>query len=148
MLNREETQNRIDRFPTRCRQAGLKVTPQRIAVYNMLASTESHPTPEAIYSAVRPDLPSISLGTVYKILDQLNAKGMLRKIATADQAARYDARVDTHHHSICTACGRVDDVELDEGMSQEMGFLSPEGFHADQIDILMHGTCGDCLRAN
>ena len=149
MITQAEIENKINKFPTICRQAGLKVTPQRMAVYNMLASTDSHPTPEAIYAAVRPGLPSISLGTVYKILDLLNLKGILRKVCSLDQAARYDARITAHHHTACTQCGRLEDLDIDSIPAELVGEESPTGFHSERIEVLVHGLCRDCRpRAN
>ena len=146
MINPQEVQSRIERFPTMCRQAGLKVTPQRVAVYNMLAATDSHPTPEAIYTAIRPILPSVSLGTVYKILDLLDLKGILQRVATAEQAARYDARVDGHHHAMCIRCGRIDDIGLDELIDTDR-LRSINGFETTQAEVLVRGVCSECRLA-
>ena len=55
----------------RCREAGLNVTPQRIAIYRALLASEDHPTPEMLYRAVSRDMPSLSLATIYKTLDTL-----------------------------------------------------------------------------
>ena len=144
MVTQTEIEKKIKNFPTICRQAGLKVTPQRMAVYNMLASTDSHPTPEAIYAAVRPDLPAISLGTVYKILDLLNLKGILLKVSSLEQAARYDARVTAHHHTACTQCGRIEDLNADSVPAEFVGEESPTGFLPERIEVLVHGLCRDC----
>ena len=144
MIPQNIIQRRIEEFPGRCRKSGLKVTPQRVAVYNMLAGTDSHPTPEKIYSVIRHQLPSISLGTVYKILDFLNEKGLLRKVSTSKQAARYDACTDIHHHALCLDCGKVLDIDDDILPHNLYPIPAPEGFTAHQIEVLVSGTCLDC----
>ncbi len=137
-------QARIDRFPESCRQAGLKITPQRTAVFRMLAGTESHPTPEEVYSAIRGSLPSVSLGTVYKILDQFYRSGLLRKVSTEDTVARYDANLDPHHHLVCDACGRIQDVKLELPHLLEASASAQPDFRITHFDLFIHGRCKAC----
>ena len=144
MIHNEEVKRRIEHFPALCRQAGLKVTPQRTAVYGMLAGTDVHPTPESIYSAVRRSLPNVSLATVYKILDQLSAHGLVVKVSTPDQAARYDANTAGHHHSVCSRCGRIEDQEF-AGLARALSeSVPPAGFHVSRVDVVIHGYCAAC----
>jgi Fur family peroxide stress response transcriptional regulator len=147
MVHPDEVQRRVEGFPALCRHSGLKVTPQRLAVYAMLAATDAHPTPESIYSAVRRELPSVSLATVYKVLDQLTAHGLLTKVSTPDQAARYDARTDAHQHTACSRCGRIADLwmpRLDQALADAP---VPEGFQVSRVDVTLHGLCGECAAA-
>ena len=65
----------------RCRAAGLKATPQRIAVLRSLVLSDQHPSPESTYSDVRMSLPSISRGTVYKTLETLEEAGLIQQVA-------------------------------------------------------------------
>ena len=144
MIHPNEIQQRLSQFPQLCRQARLKVTPQRSAVYAMLAATDSHPTPESIHHAVRADLPNLSLATVYKILDQFAAHGLVQKIPNPDQAARYDARVDSHHHTVCGACGRIGDIALPR-LNQDLEHLpAPDGFQVSRVNVVVQGICAEC----
>jgi Fur family peroxide stress response transcriptional regulator len=144
MIHADEVKQRIERFPAMCRRAGLKVTPQRQAVYAMLAATDTHPTPDAIFSAVRRELPSVSLATVYKVLDQLAAHGLLVKVSTPDQAARYDARTESHQHAACARCGRITDLHA-EHLEEALARLPiPKGFQVRRVDVLVHGICAQC----
>jgi Fur family transcriptional regulator, peroxide stress response regulator len=140
-----EIQARMQRFPERCRAAGLKLTHQRSAIYGALAGTERHPSPEEVYEAVRPELPSISLATVYKVLDLFHRHGFLRKVSTEGQVARYDANMGAHHHLVCDACGRIQDVDS----ALPAGLESPlqSDFAVSHYDIIFHGLCADCRRA-
>lgn len=95
--------------------AGLRCTPQRLAVYDHLARAEHHPTAEEVFRAVRTEVPRISLATVYKALEALVETGVAARLpATAgDSGARYDARRDPHYHFRCLRTGTVHDLPTD-----------------------------------
>ena len=137
-------ERRINQFPDACRKAGLKVTHQRMAVYAMLAATEAHPTPEDVYSVIRAQLPSLSLGTVYKILDQFHKHGFLRKVSTEGHVARYDANTEVHHHLVCAGCGLIQDVHVEQPLAAMAPMPEAPDFAVTSYDILFHGLCKDC----
>ena len=91
------------------RRAGLRATPQRLAVLNLLLNTTSHPGPEAVHRTLAPAHPGLSLNTVYQTLHALDAAGMLRRVAGGLATYRYDANLHSHVHLVCRSCGRVDD---------------------------------------
>jgi Fe2+ or Zn2+ uptake regulation protein len=93
-------------------KAGLRCTPQRLAVYDELASTLHHPTAEEVFHAVRAKVPKISLATVYKALEALVAIGVATRLTASDGAgsARYDARGEDHYHFRCLRTGQVHDL--------------------------------------
>ena len=140
----EYTQQRIAEFPEACRKAGQKVTPQRSAIFAMLASTDAHPTPEEVYSEIRKSAPSISLATVYKILDMFHARGFIRRVSTQDQVARYDANMESHHHLICSGCGRIRDISFEQRVPVDAALVESNGFRVSDYEIHFHGKCGDC----
>lgn len=92
--------------------AGLRCTPQRLAVYDILIQAAHHPTAEEVYQAVRESIPRISLATVYKSLEALVAIGVATKLTAGIGAtrARYDARRDLHYHFRCLRTGTVRDL--------------------------------------
>jgi len=143
MLTQAKIQERTHRFPAQCKNAGLKVTHQRTAVYGMLAGTESHPTPEDVYSQIRQSLPTVSLATVYKILDLFHSYGFLRKVSTEGQVARYDANVDPHHHVICSQCGTIKDI-MPESASYSDALPKVPDFSITHSDVIYHGVCKKC----
>ena len=93
-------------------EAGLRATPQRLAVYDHLTREQGHPTAEEVYNAVRVTIPRISLATVYKSLEALVATGVASKLTAGDgdTCARYDARRDLHYHFRCLRTGAVHDL--------------------------------------
>src|SRR5437899_12848920 len=102
--------DRVQAFVAQCRAAGLAVTPQRLAIFRHLAATESHPSAEELHATVRRELPTLSLATVYKTLDTLAGVGAVRPVSRLGARGRWDANVTSHHHLVCTVCGRVTDV--------------------------------------
>lgn len=131
----------------RFRRVGLKVTPQRMAVYRALASRHDHPGPESIHRDVLRDLPAVSLATVYKALDAFERSGLATQVAVAGESRRYDANVDPHHHLVCTICRRVIDYNhqtLDA--LRAPGDLT--GFIAQSMQIQILGVCAACAEAS
>jgi len=148
MAQSAQLQERINAFPTACRGAGLKVTPQRVAVYSMLVKTTQHPSPEEVYSEIRKLSPSISLATVYKILDMFMLKGFIRRVSTQDQVSRYDANLAPHDHLICSGCGKIQDIMGDEPQMRQPSGNQTNGFQVVSSEIHYHGFCGDCASVN
>jgi Fur family peroxide stress response transcriptional regulator len=93
-------------------QAGLRCTPQRLAVYDQLIAASHHPTAEEVFHAVRTRIPRISLATVYKSLEALVAIGAASRLTASAGAgsARYDARGEDHYHFRCLRTGQVHDL--------------------------------------
>ena len=92
--------------------AGLRCTPQRLAVYQQLCDSAQHPSAENVFHAVRAQIPKISLATVYKALEALVAVGVATKLSAGVGVtrARYDARRDKHYHFRCLRSGTVHDL--------------------------------------
>ena len=94
--------------------AGLKITPQRLAVLEAVKFFENyHPTAEDIYRKVKENYPAISLSTVYRVLDKLVEIGEIKEIVVSSSERRYDARKGNHYHFVCKNCKRIFDVPMD-----------------------------------
>ena len=124
---------------------GQRFTEQRAAVYRFLSGTTSHPNADEVFQEVRGSIPGISLATVYKSLETLVNCGLASRLSYSDGSARYDARMDPHHHARCLSCGRVMDVPgpiLDgevEHVSEEVDGFSVVGYRLELI-----GFCDEC----
>ena len=90
--------------------AGLRCTPQRLAVYDELTRADHHPTADEVYRRVKGRIPNISLATVYKALDALESRGLAAKLAAGSGPALYDARSEGHYHLRCLRSGRIQDL--------------------------------------
>src|SRR5689334_20745091 len=89
---------RMALFQQRCHDLGLACTHQRIVIYRAIAGSVSHPTPESVYEQVRREMPTISLGTVYKNIHTFMEAGLLREVNILHESLRVDANLDDHHH--------------------------------------------------
>jgi len=89
---------RVEEIRDKISDSGLKVTPQRIAVYHALVDMKDHPTAEMIKNHIAEKNPSISLATVYKTLEAFVNKNLIRKIKTEEDVMRYDPILEEHHH--------------------------------------------------
>ena len=108
---------------------------QREIIYEQVRNFPVHPTAEEVYRALKNDNPNLSLGTVYRNLNQLSEAGMLLKIPIADGSDRFDGRTDRHYHMICEKCGRVFDVELDCLDAIPQTVLQSTGHHITRVTL-------------
>lgn len=128
------------------REKGLKVTPQRIAVYNMLCNSMEHPNAEMIYKTLEPTNPTMSLATVYKTLDFFKQLGLVNELNVGEPSSRYDAVVQCHPHTVCKVCGRVEDLRL-EALTEVAKKLAPNlDFDIEREQLILYGTCKDCRK--
>jgi Fur family peroxide stress response transcriptional regulator len=94
----------------------MKVTPQRLAVLEALYKLNNHPTAENVIDFIRKNHPNIAIGTVYKVLDALAEKQIIRKVKTDKDIMRYDGVMENHHHLYCEESDRIEDY-LNEELS-------------------------------
>lgn len=120
---------------------------QREIIYDQVMKYPTHPTAEEVYRSLKEDNPNLSLGTVYRNLNQLSEAGMVLKIPIADGSDRFDGRTDRHYHMICEKCSRVFDVELDclDGIPDDV--MNAAGHRITRITLNLKGVCCECLSA-
>ena len=96
---------------------GLKVTPQRIAIFEAIEKLQNHPTAENVIDYIKINYPNIAVGTVYNVLDTLVENQLINKVKTENGIMRYDAVLANHHHLYCAETERIEDYE-DEELNQ------------------------------
>jgi len=142
--SKAEIDRRVQTFVQACRRRGMKITQQRVEVFQELAASAEHPDAETIFRRVSGRLPGISRDTVYRTLSTLEAEGLVRKVESLFESARYDANLDRHHHFICTACGLVSDF-YSEALD---GLPIPKSVRTlgeiDWAQVEVRGTCSAC----
>ncbi len=106
-----------DFFREQLKEKGLKVTPQRVAIYEAIVNLKNHPTAENVIEYIKANHPNISVGTVYKVLDSLVENSLLKKVKTEKDIMRYDAVLSNHHHLYCVETERIEDYE-DENLNE------------------------------
>ena len=105
---------RLEQLRSAAREAGLKLTHQRLEIFRELAGTEEHPDAETLHRAVQQRVPTVSLDTVYRTLWMLHDLGLVTTLGPRGDGVRFDANLDRHHHYCCVRCGLVRDFESDE----------------------------------
>ncbi|MGH8979542.1 MAG: Fur family transcriptional regulator [Acidimicrobiales bacterium] len=129
------------------RSHGRKVTPQRQRIFQALQHDQCHPSAERIYDAVRADMETISLKTVYQTLHDLAALGEIAALDLGTGAVRFDPNVErSHHHLVCRSCGEVRDVFVDVG-SLELPRTDAQGYDVGSAEVVFRGCCPACRRA-
>ncbi|MDR2246485.1 MAG: transcriptional repressor [Treponema sp.] len=126
---------------------GRKHSKKRDAVLKAIQSTYSHPGAQWIYDTLKPSIPSLSLGTVYRNINVFLEEGAVVSVGTVGGEERFDGRVSPHPHLICCRCGKVSDLpcppEGDGAQAAEAGSL-PGGFVIDYRKTVYYGLCGEC----
>ncbi|MCG2621496.1 transcriptional repressor [Arthrobacter sp. I2-34] len=132
------------RWAERLHDHGRRVTRQRLAVLDAVEHAP-HAVAEDVVSAVRAELPGITVQSVYVVLSDLTDSGLLRRIEVPRNPARYETRVgDNHHHMVCRSCGRIDDVDCAVGAAPCLTAAGDHGFTIDEAEVTYWGTCPDC----
>ena len=123
---------------------GLRLTPQRQRVYDVLMQKRDHPTADEVFVRAKKQMPEISHATVYNCLDALVECGLVRQVQLDRGATRFCPNMHEHCHFYCDECDTVYDVDLPP--RAQAGVTLPHGFRAGHFDIAIHGVCADCTK--
>ena len=135
-----------DQLTTLFRERGLRVTPQRQAIFRLLERNDAHPTVESLYDRARVEMPTISLKTVYQTVHDLEALHEVQVLDLGTGTLRVDPNVeDDHHHLVCTSCGQVRDVPVEFEGLRIPGRLR-RGFTVDDVQVIFRGRCETCSK--
>jgi len=124
------------------RANGQKVTSQRLMVFQAMQGRIDHPSAEDVFFTVRGTLPTISRGTVYKILNELVEFGELRQVDVGDGHTRFDPNTNQHVHLRCVDCGRL--LDLDREDAPVSVPASAAGFRILRYNLTLEGQCPAC----
>jgi len=117
---------------------------QRDRILGWLRATDVHPNAADIHAALEPEMPALSLGTVYRNLELLVAQREVEEVPCVAGSARYDANLDPHHHFNCDGCGRILDVELPVPRGLARRLAGECGLRSQRIRISFFGLCPAC----
>ena len=136
---------RLDEITQKLKESGHRLTPQRIAVLKILASSFNHPSVEQVYDQVKVDFPMTSLGTVYKTVTLLKEMGEILELGFGEDSHRYDgARPDPHPHLICIKCNKIIDGDLSLDQKSLRSLEQVSGYKILRPQISLFGLCPDC----
>jgi len=119
-------------------------TVQRQLVLGTLQKMRTHPTVEEVYAEIQKEQPTISKTTIYRNLRQLARSGMIAELYLPHDVERYDGNTHQHYHFKCTACGCVEDLEIDYLDGIDDAVREKHGISIDRHDLVFTGVCSDC----
>jgi Fe2+ or Zn2+ uptake regulation protein len=122
----------------------LGLTRQREVVLRVIRDANAHPTANEVFSAAKSLLPSISFATVYNSLRYLKEAGHIAEIQFGNGASRFDRMTSRHDHAICTACGKLVDIEMDVPDEILKRAARYSKFKPESIEFTLRGKCPDC----
>jgi len=123
-----------------------RMTRQRRIILEELRKVKYHPSADELYRLVRRKLPRISLGTVYRNLDLLSRAGLIQRLEVGGTQKRFDGDITGHYHKRCVACGKVEDVWVQEipAIARVVRQIADYEIIAHRLEFL--GFCPDCGR--
>ncbi|MBN2136460.1 MAG: transcriptional repressor [Sedimentisphaerales bacterium] len=150
-MNHKKDKNTADDFGAKiqcfvdlCRDRGLRVTPQRLAIYKALVNSDEHPSAEMVYEKVRGSLPTISLDTVNRTLLTFSEIGAAFVVEGSGGARRFDAGLDNHQHFKCVKCNRIIDFHHEPFDDIELPASIDGRFTVSRKTVYVEGLCELC----
>ncbi len=132
---------------SKLKEKRLRLTPQRLAVVKILATSQDHLSVEGIYQRVKADFPVTSLATIYKIINVLKNVGELMELGFVDDCNRYDgARPFPHPHLICIRCRKILDPDISTLTELPKELEEKTGFQIINHRLDFFGICPECQR--
>lgn len=134
----------LDFFREKCKENNLKITPQRIVIYEELLKSKDHPNAEVLYKRVKGIIPDISLDTVNRTLLTFSHIGIVKNVEGYGEPRRYDPNIKNHHHFRCINCNSLidfdykpyDDIIVPKDIKKRFNITSKK--------VLLEGYCNTC----
>lgn len=142
--NKLTLQKKLEHFEAACREAGLKVTHQRLVIFRELASACDHPTAEILYKRLQKNMPTLSLDTVYRTLSTFEEHDLISRVQTTESHARFETEMEQHHHAICKECGTITDFHWSDLEKIQLPSKIASWGRIDNQQITLHGVCEKC----
>jgi Fur family peroxide stress response transcriptional regulator len=147
-ISKQEVEERMVAFHAKCRETGLRITPQRTAIYRALVETTEHPSAEMVFRQVRQVFPSVSLDTVNRTLLTLNDIGAAFIVEGSGDAKRFDANLADHQHFKCVRCKRIIDFHHKPYDQIPLPKNLPAAFAVLRTTVYVEGLCDQCRQNN
>jgi Fur family peroxide stress response transcriptional regulator len=140
----DEIEHRMARFKEALQRAGVKLTHQRLEIFAEVARIGAHPDAETVFRGVRQRLPTVSLDTVYRTLWLLIDLGVLTTLGPPRARVRFDANMRSHHHFVCTHCGRARDFSSPACDRLQVPAAVKAWGRVERPLVEMRGLCTQC----
>ena len=136
--------HRVELFKKLSRERGERCTVQRRVILETVLDLDNHPSADQIFDAVEDRLPGVARTTVYRTLEHLARMGVITKACHPGRVARFDPRLELHHHLVCLRCNEFIDFE-DDGLNQlTIPDTSAFGFEVNDYRVQLRGICQSC----
>jgi Fur family peroxide stress response transcriptional regulator len=122
---------------------GLKITPQRQLIGEVLDGNKTHPSAEDVYNKVVKVAPTVSIATVYKTLNSLADLGVIQRLDVGDGKAHFDPDLTPHSHFVCLKCKKIFDISTTIPLP-DLG----EDFKVVRAQAVYYGYCKKCQELN
>lgn len=130
----------------RFKEAGLKLTPQRMAIFKVLEDNTSHPSADDIYREIKRDFPNTSMATIYNTLESLKELGLIRELTIEADRRHFDPDASPHHHIICIRCRRIEDIFEELPEMTDLPASVKKRFKLVGYNVEFFGVCENCKR--
>lgn len=127
----------------RLKEKKIVLTPQRMAVWEFIKNNKNHPSVDIVYESVKKQFPSISLATVYSVLEIFREEGLLQELLIRKEKACYDPFTEPHHHLFCKACGKIYNIEVKCKFAEA---CTVDGHKIESVHGYFCGVCNKCQR--
>ncbi|MEQ1605056.1 MAG: transcriptional repressor [Pyrinomonadaceae bacterium] len=124
----------------------LGLTRARQVVLSVIRESHSHLTANEVFAEAKARLSSISFATVYNSLRFLKEAGHIAEIQFGNGASRFDRMTARHDHAICTACGKLVDIEMDHPAELVNQAATMSNFQPEYLEFTLRGICPDCVK--
>lgn len=128
-----------DALAQKLADSGLRSTPQREVIYNVLLKKRDHPTADEVFARVKSELPTISLATVYNCLETLAQCDLIRAVNFERGPTRYCPNLHPHAHFHDDQTGKTHDIDLPPDLLQQVSSVLPPGYDAKSVEIIFRG---------
>ena len=122
----------------------LGLTRQREVVLDVIWASHSHLTANEVFSEAKAKLPTISFATVYNSLRFLKEAGHIAEIHFGNGASRFDKCTHRHDHAMCTACGKLVDIEMEIPADIIKRAAKYSKFKPESLEFTLRGLCPEC----
>ena len=128
-----------DALAQRLADSGLRATPQREVVYDVLLKKRDHPTADEVFARVKAERPTISLATVYNCLETLVSCDLVRTVNFERGPTRYCPNLHPHAHFYDERTGKTHDIDLPPTLLEKVRAVLPQGYDAKSVEIIFRG---------
>jgi Fe2+ or Zn2+ uptake regulation protein len=145
-MQRKNMEELLNLFRARCKEHGLSMTPQRLAIYKALIESTNHPSAENIFNHVRATFPDIAIDTVYRTLSTFSEIEVINVVEGYGEVKRYDPDTEHHHHFRCKRCNKIVDINGNIFGKIKIPHGIKKKYNVSNVKVVLEGACDECIR--